>query len=357
MKIRKVLCSKAKPTIEVEIGSVKGSCPYGTSTSSKEPPMFKEEKYLPELVNKIKKNIYDLEKCENILNEYIYKVGAAYTVAISVCLHKFHAELQKEPLFQFISEFYDTKTKEVLPLENFIGGKAHGGIIDIQEVLVTKKGKMKEVIFELAEKYNELREILKNMDKNFKGQVDLESAFVAKVDIENIINILKDMGLEIGFDFAANDYYDGFYNFEGKKLSKEEYFERVIKLSKYAFYLEDPFSEEDIELFKKLNSRIKYVVGDDLFSTNPEILKKYKDCASGIILKLNQAGTVSRLVETFKLAKSFNYITIVSHRSGETEDNFISHLAVGLGSDYIKCGAAGIRVAKLNELIRISEIM
>jgi len=163
---------------------------------------------------------------------------------------------------------------------------------------------------------------------------------------------------------AASEYFkNGYYLFDKKELSKKRYFDFVkdIASTNKIYYIEDPFESSDFASFSELRNELGkgfLVVGDDLYATNKERINEGKKHRStdGVIIKINQAGTLSDTIEAVKAAQGLKII--VSHRSGETEDNFLAHLAVGLGANYIKCGiVGGERIAKINELMHIERFI
>jgi enolase len=171
--------------------------------------------------------------------------------------------------------------------------------------------------------------------------------------------------LKLGIDFAASELWDGsryyVYRYANKLLSVHDQLRFIKELVRTypIIYLEDPFNEDDFVSFSVLTHEIqpRMVVGDDLYSTN---LKRFKDgldfkATNAVIIKPNQVGTITDTIDVIKEAKKNKVITVVSHRSGETEDTLICHLAVGLGCDYIKLGISGERATKINEIIRIEE--
>jgi len=174
-------------------------------------------------------------------------------------------------------------------------------------------------------------------------------------------------GIEINpaIDLAASEFHeDGKYDYKGRKLTKEEQIDFVAGIADkfHVKILEDPLDENDFEGFAELTKRLgknTVIVGDDLFVTNKKRLEKgiKMKAANGILIKPNQIGTLTDMIDTVLLAQKNNYETVISHRSGETEDSSIAQLAVGLGITYIKTGTiGGERTAKHNELIRIEEI-
>ncbi|HRT18482.1 MAG TPA: phosphopyruvate hydratase, partial [Candidatus Paceibacterota bacterium] len=177
--------------------------------------------------------------------------------------------------------------------------------------------------------------------------------------------------VKIILDVAATEFYGevegkrgGFYHFKSGFYSSSDllkYYSELIE-SYPIIGIEDPFAENDWDGFKKINNRLGkkiIVIGDDLTVSNPQLIKKaeIEGACNAVILKINQIGTVSEIIEASNLSKSYGWKTIVSHRSGETTDSFISDLAVGLGVDYIKSGAPirGERLAKYNRLCRIED--
>jgi enolase len=180
---------------------------------------------------------------------------------------------------------------------------------------------------------------------------------MAKVANENL--------LKLGIDFAASQLWDGtryyVYRYSNKVLNTREQMNLVIKLAKEypIIFIEDPLNETDFSNFSILTHELqpRIICGDDLYATN---LKRLKDgidfkATNGIIVKPNQIGTITDVINLVKEARKNNLVTVMSHRSGDTEDNLICHLAVGLGCDYIKLGISGERTVKINEMIRIEE--
>jgi enolase len=222
--------------------------------------------------------------------------------------------------------------------------------------------------------HKRVAELLKERFPNYPIGLGDEKAWVATLsDIEAmkmlskaILYASKNTGIEIvpAIDIAASEFYvDGAYNYKGKKLTRSKQIEFISGIvEKFSVrMIEDPLEENDFEGFAELTNRIgrkTTIIGDDLFVTNKKRLEKgiRSGAANGILIKPNQIGTLSDMIETVTLAKKHNYETVISHRSGETEDSTIAHLAVGLGIKYIKTGTiGGERTAKHNELIRIEE--
>ena len=258
---------------------------------------------------------------------------------------------------------------------NILNGGAHAtNGLDIQEfMIVPSKEDYADNLRMGAEIFHSLKKLLDTMGLNcgvgdeggFAPNISnsLEALDLLSKAISSANYVLgKDVYLAM--DVAASEFYeDGVYNFEGKKMSSDEMMDFYTSIiDKYSIIsIEDGLSEDDYagwtELTKRLGNKIQ-LVGDDLFVTNKELLQKGIELkmANAILLKLNQIGTVSETLETIKLAKDNGYKTIISHRSGETEDNYIADFAVGLNLGQIKTGSVsrGERTSKYNRLIRIN---
>jgi enolase len=262
------------------------------------------------------------------------------------------------------------------PFGNVIGGGRHSiGGTDIQEFLSVAFGKSaSESIFTNAKVHKRVKEkLVVKRPRDAIGKGD-EGAWVAKVGNHAAMDILAEACREIteesgveckpALDVAASEIYRrGFYRYKEGKADREKQIEFIVDLvDEYGLYsVEDPLEEEDFEGYSELTSIIGkkcLVVGDDLFVTNVDRLGKgiSLGAANSILVKPNQIGTLTDMINTVKLAHGKGYSTVMSHRSGETTDETIAHLAVGLCCHGIKTGAVGgERIAKLNELIRIEE--
>ena len=249
--------------------------------------------------------------------------------------------------------------------------------LDFQEfMIIPHSDSMKERIRIGSEVFHTLKKVLK--ENNLNTNVGDEGGFAPNVKtnkeaLDFIIMAIKEAGynpgkdVEIALDVAASEFYEnGFYNLKGedKKFTTDElisYYQDLI--NNYPIIsIEDPVEQNDFEGFAKLTNLIgdkTQLVGDDLFVTNKKYLKKAVDMKAGnaILIKINQIGTISETLETIELAKNSGYKTIISHRSGETEDTSIADLAVGLNLGQIKTGSLSRtdRVCKYNRLIRIEE--
>ena len=301
-------------------------------------------------------------------------MGANAILGVSLACVKAAALDQHVPLYKYIGG------GNLLPIAmmNILnGGKHADNNLDFQEFMIVPVAQtMKERVRIGSEVFHALKKVLK--EKGFNTNVGDEGGFAPNFNfnseaLDSIIEAIKNAGyipgndLNIALDVAASEFYhDGLYDLKGenKKLTTEELIEYYSDLiQKYPIIsIEDPVDQNDWEGFKliteKLGDRIN-LVGDDLFVTNKKYLQKGIDMKAGnaILLKVNQIGTVSETLETIELAKSNNYKTIISHRSGETEDTTIADLAVGLNLGWIKTGSLSRtdRVCKYNRLMRIEE--
>lgn len=307
-------------------------------------------------------------------------LGANAILAASLACADAAAKAENIPLFRYIGGIYGSEMP--VPMMNILNGGAHAGNnLDIQEFMIMPKNmpSFAEGLRRCSEVFHNLAKLLK--EKGYNTSVGDEGGFAPDLQIEEealelIIEAIERAGYKPEVDFvicldaAASEWKgkNGTYILPKKQreaTSDEliEYWSQMI--DRYPIYsIEDPLDEEDWEGWKKLTEKIGkkvQLVGDDLFVTNPERLKKGIDmgCANAILIKLNQIGTVSETIEAVKLAQQAGYKTIISHRSGETEDTFIADLSVGLNAGQIKTGAPsrGERTAKYNRLLRIEEML
>lgn len=333
------------------------------------------------------------------------KLGANAILPVSIAVCRAGAKAKKIPLWKYISKLTENSSLSIkipVPCFNIVEGGAHAGNnLDIQEfMIIPQKKSFLENLQAGSEIYHILKEILKKIFgkqainigdeggfappiSNTKGTLDLISKAInlqtkraptSKFGGEGRGQSAK-IGLPsttsgkvvLGLDCAASQFYkDNKYHLEGTVFTKEGlllFYQDLMKNYPMIF-LEDPFAEEDWQSFQKFTKKFAKrinIIGDDLLATNIERIKeaRQKKACNGIIIKPNQIGTISETLEAVKLAKSFGWQIIVSHRSGDTCDDFISDLAVGIGADLIKAGAParGERVAKYNRLLRIEEEM
>ena len=394
---REILDSRGNPTVEVDVllescAMGRASVPSGASTGSKEALELrdKEERYLGKGVLHAIKNIntvltpslIGLEASNQALIDKTMleldgtgnksKLGANAILGISLAVLKASAKEENKELFEYLGQEFS----QPIPMMNILNGGAHAdNNLDFQEFMIVPNSEdIKERIRIGAEVFHTLKKVLQG--NGYNTSVGDEGGFAPnlksnKEALELIVKAIKQAGYEPGvdvnlaLDVAANEFYhDGKYIVDGKNL---DYFELVDfykdLINEYPIIsIEDGLHEADVEgwihLTKTLGDKIQ-LVGDDLFVTNKEIFEIgiKNNIANAILLKANQIGTVTEMIETINMAKENNYKTIISHRSGETEDTFISHFAVGLNLGQIKTGSLSRtdRVCKYNELLRIEE--
>jgi enolase len=401
VKAREVLDSRGNPTVEVEVTLETGVVgraivPSGASTGEKEALELRdrEKRYFGKGVLKAIKNVREviapaivgLESTEQALIDSVMieldgtenksKLGANAILAVSMAVCRASAEELDIPLFRYIGGV-NAKVLPV-PLMNILNGGVHAdNPIDIQEFMIVPVGAdtFREALRIGVEVYHTLKKVLK--DEGYSTNVGDEGGFAPALPssesaIQMIMKAIEKAGYVPGedvllaLDVASSELYkgDGKYEIEGKLMSREELVEFYKQLvEKYPIVsIEDGMAENDIEGWKLLTAVLGekvQLVGDDVFVTNAELLKIgiKEGFANSILIKLNQIGTVTETLETIELAKRAGYTTVISHRSGETEDTFIADLAVGVNSGQIKTGAParGERNAKYNQLIRIEE--
>lgn len=390
---REILDSRGNPTVECELTTenftVRASVPSGASTGTNEALELRDgdSRYHGKGVTKAVNNVNTIIKNALIGKELNQKVldnllleldgtknktnlGANAILSVSLCIMKAIAKSQNKDIY----ELFDGPYTMPYPMMNIINGGVHAtSSLEIQEfMIVPNQSTFKERLRCGAEVFQTLKSILKQ--NGFSTSVGDEGGFAPTFKtieeaLDYIILAIKESGyipgkdVNLALDAAASEFYkDGKYTINKKELTKEELINYYIKLTETypIISIEDAFSEEDIDSIKKLTELIGnkiMLVGDDYFVTNIEYLQKgiTEKYNNAILLKANQIGTITEMLETIKLAKNSGFKTIISHRSGETEDTFISQMAVGLNLGYIKTGSLcrGERIAKYNELLRI----
>ena len=302
------------------------------------------------------------------------RLGANATIATSIAVAKTASiSMGLEP-FMYIGGAR-THTLPV-PLLNILNGGLHAGnMLKIQEFMIipVKFDTLKEALIASTKIYKTLKSLVTERYGKIYTALGDEGGIspplsVTEDALKLVHEAIKRSGMEgrvfMGMDAAASDFYNpekGVYEIDNVTKSPDEMIEFYVDIaSRYPLlYLEDPFEENDFSRYSELQSRIKNVIvtGDDLFTTNVRYLRKGIEMKSarGVIVKANQIGTLTETIQFFDLAKDNSIKTVVSHRSGETEDSFIADLAVGLNSDFIKTGAPsrGERTSKYNRLLEI----
>ena len=397
IKAREILDSRGNPTVEVKMyldngEFVKASVPSGASTGSREALELrdKEDRYMGLGVLKAVSNVNDIirpaivgmEVNQIAIDKKLLeldgtnnkeKLGANAILAVSLCVIKAMAKISNKELFEILST---GKVSMPIPMMNILnGGKHADNTLDIQEFMIVPVVKtFKERVRCGSEIFHTLKKILK--DKGLSTGVGDEGGFAPNLAfnaeaLDLIVEAIKNAGyipgkdVYIALDVAASEMYEyGKYRIDRKLLSVDEMIEYYQKIcDKYPILsIEDPFFEDDFEAlakFTKIMGDKIMIVGDDYFVTNKIYLKKGIDNKAGnaILLKANQVGTVSEMIDTISLASKNKYKMIISHRSGETEDTFIADFAVGLNIPFIKTGSLsrGERIAKYNRLMEIED--
>ena len=397
---RQVFDSRGNPTIEAEVFSKNISssaiCPSGASTGTYEAYEkrdFNNNKYLGKSVlkpvNLINSKISKKLKNQNVHNQQLIdsilirldgtkqknNLGANTILAVSMAVKKLSAKIKKIPLYKTF--LVKNNFQLPYPLMNIINGGAHANNgLRIQEFMIRpdKAKSFSEAMRISFLVIQNLRSLIKK--KKLSTSVGDEGGFAPMISnneqaLDLIVDAIKKSGFKNGrdvsicLDVAANELFkENKYSIHSKKfISADKSIKEYLKIiNKYHIKsIEDPFAENDWISWNKIMKSVKKVqiVGDDLYVTNLERLKKgfLNNSSNAILIKLNQIGTVSETLEVIKFAHIIGYKTIISHRSGDSEDTFIADLAVGTNSNQIKTGslARSERVAKYNQLIRIEE--
>ena len=397
---REILDSRGNPTVEVDVIldngiKARASVPSGASTGVHEALELRDGdmnryngkgvlKAVSHVNNEIRNAIVgmDIDDLAMIDNKMITldgtdnksRLGANAILGVSLACLKASAICNDKLLFEYVGN------GRTLPkcMMNILNGGAHAdnGLYFQEFMIVPQLDDYLENLRMGSEIFHSLQALLK--EKNLSCGVGDEGGFAPMINttyeaLDLVVEAINKSGYVLGsdvclaMDVAASEFYqDGYYVFEDKKYNREQMVDYYIDLiNKYPIIsIEDGMAEDDYDgwilLTKKLGDKI-LLVGDDLFVTNKKLLQVGidKHMANAILLKVNQIGSVTETLETIKLAKENGYKTIISHRSGETEDNYIADLAVGLDLGMIKTGSMSRsdRLAKYNQLIRINEVI
>ncbi|MBN2259790.1 MAG: phosphopyruvate hydratase [Clostridiales bacterium] len=404
---REILDSRGNPTIEVEVylddGNMgRAGIPSGASTGAFEAVELRDgeaERYMGKGVQNAVNNVNEIIASELVgmsafdqveIDQLMIKLdgthnkaklGANAILGVSMAVAKAAAKSLGLPLYQYIGGV-NAKTLPV-PMMNILNGGSHAdNNVDIQEFMIMPVGakSFKEALRMGTEIYHTLKKVLKS--KGMNTAIGDEGGFAPDLSsneeaIQVILEAVEKAGYKIGedikiaLDVAASEIYnkeEKIYDLasEGRKLTSEEMVDYYASLiEKYPIVsIEDGLDEEDWEGFKlmveKLGDKIQ-IVGDDLFVTNTERLSRgiKEKAANSILIKLNQIGTITETLDAIEMAKRAGYTTVISHRSGETDDTTIADLTVAVNSGQIKTGAPARidRVAKYNQLLRIEEML
>jgi enolase len=387
IELRVILDSRGNATVEAEVHTTGGfgraAAPAGASTGSREarvrPPKEAVENavtnVIPALIGMdasdqagFDEQIRDLDGTANFSG-----IGANVAVALSLANAKAAAASAGMPLFRYLGGAFVAEMP--LPLGNVIGGGAHAqNATEIQEFLVVTgdAADVQEAVFANAAVHRTVKDLLtkrgKVCGKGDEGawapQIDDALAFEIIAEACGIVADEMNVSVDMGIDVAASQFWnDGQYHYRDRKRSTEEQVAYIAELvDKYDLvYVEDPMQEEDFAGFADLTAQIGdrcLVCGDDLFVTQTEFISRGIDmgAANCVLIKPNQVGTLTETFEAVRLAHAYGLDTVMSHRSGETTDTTIAHLATAFSCVFLKTGVVGgERTAKLNELIRIEE--
>lgn len=398
---REILDSRGNPTVEVDVILENGimgraSVPSGASTGSKEALELRDQEKdrfqgkgvlkAVSNVNEVIKpvvvgmDVFDQKKIDEAMialdgTQNKNKLGANAMLGVSLACIKAAALAKNVPLFQYVG---DGKTLPV-PMMNILNGGAHAdNALDFQEfMIIPQADTIKKRVQIGAEVFHTLKKVLN--ENGYHTGVGDEGGFAPnlgnnKEALDYIMTAITKAGYQPGvdvclaLDVAASEFYEnGKYILKGenKEFTSQELVDYFVDLVEHypIISIEDGLHETDYEGFKLLTEKLGHIqlVGDDLFVTNKEILEEgiRLGICNAILLKANQIGTVTEMLETIELAKKNHYKTIISHRSGETEDTFIADFAVGLDLGQIKTGSMSRtdRICKYNQLIRIEEML
>ncbi len=400
VKAREILDSRGNPTVEVEVVLDSGfigraAVPSGASTGAFEAVELRDggSRYLGKGVETAVKNINDkISKVviglkaedQRVLDEKMISLdgtknksvlGANAILGVSLASARAASLSANQSLFKFLGGA-DAKTLPV-PMMNILNGGAHADTnVDIQEFMVAPIGanSFKESLRWGAEIYHSLKSVLKK--KGLATSIGDEGGFAPnlasnRAALDLILEAVEIAGFKSGsqialaMDVAATEFHeDGSYNFEGKKLTSDQMISYYTELvAAYPLVsIEDPLNEDDWSGWAKLTNELGQkiqIVGDDLFVTNPERLQRgiESNTANALLVKVNQIGSLTETIDAVNLAHKNGYRSMMSHRSGETEDTTIADLSVALNCGQIKTGAPARseRVAKYNQLLRIEE--
>ena len=405
IQAREILDSRGNPTIEAEVHTITGAVgraavPSGASTGSREALEMRDgdntryfgkgvQKAISHIKGEIQNALCGIEVIEQTEidqkmialdgTENKGRLGANAILAVSMATLQAAAQEVKLPLYRYLGGAGPMQMP--VPMMNIINGGAHAdNNVDLQEFMIIPTGasSLTEAVRYGAEIFHALKSVLKKQGLN--TSVGDEGGFAPNLTsnesaIEVILQAIDMAGFQtkkdiwLGLDVASSEFYrNGRYELssEGKKLNSAQFTEYLAQwVNQYPIIsIEDGMAENDWKGWSILTEKLKHkvqLVGDDLFVTNTAILKEgiEKNIANSILIKLNQIGTVTETLAAIELAKRNHYTTIISHRSGETEDTLIADLAVATSAGQIKTGSLSRsdRIAKYNQLIRIEEAL
>ncbi len=395
LKSREVLDSRGNPTVETTVvtahGKYTSSVPSGASTGKHEAKELRdnEKRYNGKGVLKAVENVNskiaplvvgkaaDVKEIDEIMinvdgTEDKSNFGANAILSVSMSVLRAQAEENNTPLYQYIADYFNFKPKMPTPLFNVVNGGAHafGGVSFQEFMVVPEEESFSDNLHTGVEFFYKLKSKL--IEKCGASSVNIgdEGGFVPNIkNEEEVLLLLQEVSERLKFliDVAATEFYSNnkyILSSIGEKTREEmiDYYNNLQEKFNILGF-EDPLHEDDFLGWAKMRERLSslLIVGDDLLVTNIKRIKmaeEHNSC-NAIILKINQIGSISEAVTAVKKAQELNWKVIVSHRSGETNDDFIADFAVGIGADYIKSGAPqrGERIAKYNKLLKIEECL
>ncbi len=398
---RQILDSRGNPTVEVELKSkglwFRGSSPSGASTGTFEAKEIRDSKNKNYHGKSIQSRITKLNSIKNKLigqynepndfDELLIQIdgtkdktnlGANLTTALSIAFIRTYAYNRNQHVEEFIADLFGSKPTIPIPFSNVLNGGMHAGNkLAIQEFMIvpTQFKTFSQALQAIDETYQTLKDILVKKYGISAKNVGDEGGFAPNITktseafnaIEEAINKAGYKNkVRIAIDAASTSFYNSKtkkYDIDGKKLSSQQMIDYYSQITKYykLISIEDPFNEQDFKSFARLKKKLKgvQIVGDDLTVTNPVRLEKAieNNSITTLLIKINQIGTVTESIECATQCKEYGLNAMVSHRSGETEDTFISYFATGLGMGEIKTGglARTERTSKYNQLLRFEE--
>lgn len=388
IQLRKILDSRGNPTVEADIytenGFGRAAAPSGASTGLYEAKVVEPDVAIEQALKNLIPSLIGEDSRDQVVIDWILRdvdgtadfstIGANVAVAISLANARAAASSLGMELFQYLGGVFVPSLP--LPIGNVIGGGAHAeNATEIQEFLVVATGASgpKDAVFANAAVHRKIKELLKEQGKSCgKGdegawapQLRDEEAFELVNEAVSEVSDVLDVSIRIGFDMAASQLWndDGTYHYRDRVRTPEEQIAYICELvDRYdLIYVEDPLHEEDFSGFADLTAQVGdrcLVCGDDLFVTSSSRIVEgiEQGSANCVLIKPNQVGTLSDTFDAIHLAHSSGMDTVMSHRSGETTDMTIAHLATAFRCIFLKTGVVGgERTAKLNELIRIEE--
>jgi enolase len=382
--LRNVLMSSGEFTEEavIDLGKVQifETAPQGMTLGLNEASILTKNKITDKTILD-NPEIFSLSQ-EDFDRNIATKFTSQISTALSLVFLKFLAqktEFRNSDLYKYISGKYKKNVDFPTPIFNILNGGLHAGNkLEFCKFMIIPRGKSIESNLKIAsEIYLDLKKIIENKLGKQHTLVGREGGFAPDIsDVESALALIKEaINLRhsgecgIAIDVAANNFSEKIISDSGKKFqytingrnytSEEliEYYQKLITKFPEITYLEDLFHEQDINAWKQAKNLLGgkvLIVGDDLTVSNIKYLEEHKDCINACILKINQVGTVTGLIEAYNFCEANSIQTIISQRSGETDSDIISHLSVGLGSNFIKAGApARERIIKYNTLLRL----